>query len=156
VSIRAINRAWENSAAQGSDLLVLLALADFADERGKAWPSNATLARKARVCERQVRMSIAVLSDQLKEIDVSYNTGPHGVNEYHVLCFGDPDKFAPWNNLPGGKLFRGQTMSLNLPPIHQDPSGDWNRHWWLPPLTRRFLRKKMFWQKGRHIPATWP
>jgi hypothetical protein len=94
----------ENSTAKGSDLLVLIILADFADERGKAWPSNATLARKARIDERQVRRSIITLHDELKEIDVSYNTGPHGVNEYHVLCFGDPDKLSPRTLSPGDTM----------------------------------------------------
>lgn len=36
-------------------MLVLLALADFADDEGFAWPSQVTLGRKARVSERTVR-----------------------------------------------------------------------------------------------------
>ncbi len=103
MSIRAINRVWENSAAKEGDLLVLLALADFADEHGKAWPSIETLARKARLTTRQVYRSIARLHDELKEIDISSNTGPHGVNEYHVLCFGDPDKMSPLTLSQGDK-----------------------------------------------------
>jgi hypothetical protein len=90
MSIRALNRVFENSEATGSDLLVLIMLANFANEHGKAWPSNATLARMARIDERHVRRCIATLHDELKEIDVSYKTGTRGVNEYHVLCFNVP------------------------------------------------------------------
>ena len=40
---------------KGGDLLVLLAIADYADEDFRAWPSQKTLARKARMDERNVR-----------------------------------------------------------------------------------------------------
>jgi hypothetical protein len=112
MSIRALNRVFENSDATGSDLLVLIMLANFANEFGKAWPSNATLARMARVNEVTVRRSIITLHDGLKEIDVSYNTGPKGVNEYHVLCFDTPDKFHP------GAI---DTPPSNLHPVQDAP-----------------------------------
>lgn len=43
---------WEHSPHSGSDLLMLLAIADHANDQGKAWPSMPTLAKKCRVTKR--------------------------------------------------------------------------------------------------------
>jgi hypothetical protein len=49
-------RVWANSAAKGSALLLLLAVADHAHDDGSgAWPSVATLARKCRLDRRQIQ-----------------------------------------------------------------------------------------------------
>ena len=53
-----ISAVWERSKQHGGYLLVLLALADFADDQGCAWPSVATLSRKARLSERQTRRAL--------------------------------------------------------------------------------------------------
>ena len=96
MSIRAINRVWENSMATGADLLVMLALADFADEYGRSYPSTITLARKARVNERTAHRAVNRCHGELCELDVKYGTGPNGVNEYWVLCFdAPPGKMSP-------------------------------------------------------------
>lgn len=55
MSIEAMARVWKHSSAEGSALLVLLALADYADDHDRAWPSQATLAAKARMSDRNVR-----------------------------------------------------------------------------------------------------
>lgn len=39
MSIRVMSSVWANSKQSGNDLLVLLALADFADDRGVAFPA---------------------------------------------------------------------------------------------------------------------
>lgn len=45
---------WDKTPYEGGALLVLLALADWANDQGKCWPSVASIARKARLNERQV------------------------------------------------------------------------------------------------------
>lgn len=53
---------FEHSQSQGSARLVLLAIADRADEDGHdAWPSLAWLASKAKVSERTVRRALREL-----------------------------------------------------------------------------------------------
>lgn len=53
---------WKHSQAKGTDLLVLLALADNADEAsGHCWPSIAYLARKTRMHEDTVQRRLRVL-----------------------------------------------------------------------------------------------
>lgn len=44
--------------------LVMLALADFADEDGTCWPSQETIARRARMSDRNVRRHLAWLEAQ--------------------------------------------------------------------------------------------
>lgn len=48
-------RVWAHSQSTGGELLVMLALADFANDEGECWPYIATLAAKARLTERQVQ-----------------------------------------------------------------------------------------------------
>lgn len=54
MSIKALNWAWEQKL-EPSTKLVLLALADIADDDGKAWPSVATLSTKVHASQRNVR-----------------------------------------------------------------------------------------------------
>ena len=49
MSLEAIVWAWKQPIKDQGELLVLLALADYADEDGKCWPSHQTLMKKARI-----------------------------------------------------------------------------------------------------------
>lgn len=66
---------WDNSPAEGTELLLLLALADHASDDGAdAWPSVATLARKCRVHPRTVQRLLRKL-DAAGLISVEPNAG---------------------------------------------------------------------------------
>jgi hypothetical protein len=54
MSIRVMTSVWDNSPYEGGELLVLLALADWADDQGRCWPSVPAIAQKARLKERHV------------------------------------------------------------------------------------------------------
>jgi hypothetical protein len=45
---------WDHTPYEGGELLVLLALADWADDQGRCWPSVPAIAQKARLKERHV------------------------------------------------------------------------------------------------------
>jgi hypothetical protein len=53
MSIKVMSRVWEHATHKGGSLLLLLALADYADDRGICWPGLEALAEKARLTERQ-------------------------------------------------------------------------------------------------------
>ncbi len=55
MSIRAMSQVWHHAEVEGAELLVLLALADFAGDDGWCWPSMTTIAKKSRMTERGAR-----------------------------------------------------------------------------------------------------
>lgn len=55
MSIKVMSLVWEKSQAKGKELLLMLAIADFADDSGEAFPGVTRLARKCRVSASTVR-----------------------------------------------------------------------------------------------------
>jgi len=78
-----MDRVWEHSQQSSGALLVLLAIADFANDDGVAFPSIGTLARKARLSERQVQRVIGELV-AAQELDVTPGKGRAGSHLYRV------------------------------------------------------------------------
>jgi hypothetical protein len=65
VSIRITEEVWEHSEAEGTKRLVLLVLADNADdERRYAWPSVPRIARRVRRSERAVQRVLRELVEE--------------------------------------------------------------------------------------------
>lgn len=54
MSIAILAQIWENGPDSKSELLVLMALADFANGEGHCWPSLASIGKKARLKRRQL------------------------------------------------------------------------------------------------------
>lgn len=86
MSVKQIDRVWELSEHKGTDLLVLLALADFSNDEGVSWPSIETLARKTRVSERTIQRSITKCVNS-GELRVRAQQGPNGTNLYQLRLF---------------------------------------------------------------------
>ena len=63
MSIRMMTAVWDSTPYEGGELLVLLALADWADDQGRCWPSVPSIAQKARMKERQVYNILRKLRD---------------------------------------------------------------------------------------------
>jgi Helix-turn-helix domain len=87
MSIKVMSRVWEGSRQSGGALLVLLAIADFADDDGLAFPSIGTLARKARLSERQVQRVLAELA-AAGELVVRPGAGRQGAHLFRVTVGG--------------------------------------------------------------------
>lgn len=84
MSIKIMQQVWENAPASGGTLLVLLALADSADDRLRScFPGIESLAHKARLSERQVKRAIAELVEA-GVILVERNASPYKTNLYTV------------------------------------------------------------------------
>jgi hypothetical protein len=84
MSIFISSKVWEHSTATEATLLVHLAIAEFADEDGYAYPSIATLAQKTRVSERTVQRAIRWLRVS-GEIEIIAKAGMRGCNLYRVI-----------------------------------------------------------------------
>lgn len=63
MSIRVMSLVWESYPGGGSDLLALLALADWSDDSGQCYPSMTSIARKIRLDKRQAQRVIHRLID---------------------------------------------------------------------------------------------
>lgn len=74
---------WQHSKNGGNALLMMLAIADFADDRGYAYPSVNTLAAKCRVKPRAANYTLAQLQES-GELSVQYGKGPKGTNVYRI------------------------------------------------------------------------
>lgn len=93
MSIRVMTDVWDNGPEDRSELLVLLALADFADDHGRCWPSVETIGRKARMGERGVQKVLRRLEDA-GWITTQVNGGRSGVNFYFIH---NPEPCSPPN-----------------------------------------------------------
>lgn len=84
MSIRIMAQVWDGADLQGNKLLLLLALADHANEQGVCWPKVETLAEKARLSVRQTQRYLAELEDAgYIRRDTKGGRGNHAI--YHVL-----------------------------------------------------------------------
>lgn len=84
MSIKLISAVWENAPVDGQRLLVLLALADYANDDGYCWPSVPNLAAKARASDRWVQLTLRDLeSNGILEL-VSNGGGRHKPNLYRL------------------------------------------------------------------------
>ena len=97
-----MSTVWARSKQKGTALVIILALADFANDDGVCWPSVSTLARKARTGKRNVQYLLQRIV-QSGEISIQEGAGPNGVHLYtvdvgvqslHTPTEGDAKAFA--------------------------------------------------------------
>src|SRR5262245_3602617 len=83
MSIAVMSAIWKHSQHRGSARLVLLAIGDFADDHGQAFPSVETLAGKARVGETTVHRILRQLI-QSGELSITIGGGRKRCNLYSI------------------------------------------------------------------------
>ena len=116
MSVKWISHVWQSSPYRGERLLLHLALADFASDEGICWPSQSTLARKARCSVNWVRLSIAqMVRDDLIEIVEPAGAGRGKVGKYRLLGHA-----AKGHTDDGLRVAEGHTVSAVRP--HSDTS----------------------------------
>ena len=109
MSVAATNYVWYVSTVEGSDRLVLLALADFADEDGNCFGSWGKLCQKTRLCR-------ATIATSLKRLRAAGHLVM--VEKGHRKLAGDGAEASIWQ-IPGVS-----EMGLKLRPVQDlDPSG---------------------------------
>ncbi|MDF1853483.1 MAG: helix-turn-helix domain-containing protein [Verrucomicrobiales bacterium] len=97
MSIKIMSQVWETGPSKQSHLLVMLALADYANDEGTCWPSMASIAHKARITERGARKIVREL-EALGWLYIDTGGGRHGCNRYTV----NPEQGSPRNDVPPG------------------------------------------------------
>jgi len=102
MSIKVMSAVWDYSRASGTPLLVLLKLADWANDDGECWPSISTIAQKCRLKdERHVKRIIHdTLERELGEVIVipgggkSSSKGGLRSNRYRIVVHMPEDDAA--------------------------------------------------------------
>lgn len=84
MSVRCISQVLEKSAHAGTELLMLVVLADYSDDDGNSYPAVASLARKCRMTPRNANYILSALQES-GELRVLKNEGPKGVNRYRIM-----------------------------------------------------------------------
>jgi hypothetical protein len=84
MSVVASAAVWKNSRAKGNQLLVMLALADFARDDGHCWPSIDTVSKYARIGRRATQRAIRTLVEA-GELSIDEGGGRHKTNTYRIL-----------------------------------------------------------------------
>lgn len=64
MSVRIMAQVWDGYPGGGSDLLALLALADWSDDEGRCWPSIASIGKKTRLSRSQAQRVVHGLIDE--------------------------------------------------------------------------------------------
>jgi DNA-binding transcriptional ArsR family regulator len=101
MSVRAMAWAWRQQLS-GPEKLVLMALADHADEDGICWPGNAHIARKCNLSQRSVQRHIKNLIDNgyMTAHRRYRDTGGQTSNRYVLnvegvtICHGGDDRLT--------------------------------------------------------------
>ena len=117
MSIHIMALVWERAPYEGGTLLVLLALADWANEEGVTWPSMAQLAGKSRMQVRNVRYILRKLEEA--EMIHREQPGPQAARRRSIASISRPYRrsHSP-GNAPmrttqirqGNKTYRPLTM----------------------------------------------
>jgi hypothetical protein len=133
VSIKIMTWAFEQKIP-GNIKIVLLALADNANDEGYCWPSQETIARKASVSVRNLRRLLTQLEErELISISRRNDRDGHRASNGYYVGQALPD------NLAGGPtgqidtayrpLMSPQEPSLEPPKSNNAGEAEWERFW---------------------------
>jgi hypothetical protein len=83
MSNAALNAVWNRSKSEGTARLVLLSIADRADDKGRAFCGAKDLCQRTNAGRRTVFDALRELRE-LGELDVLADKGPRGCNRYQI------------------------------------------------------------------------
>lgn len=87
MSVRVLSRVWDGFPGGGTDLLTMLALADWSDDDGRCWPSVAAIAKKVRLQKRQTQYIVnRLVTDGFLSVDGNVHGGAPGeTRRYRII-----------------------------------------------------------------------
>jgi len=83
MSVEIMAEVWKQSKLEGTELLMLLAIADHSNDDRECWPSMTRLARKCRVSERQAQRLVKAIADQ-GELHIEVRPGRNHTNLFII------------------------------------------------------------------------
>ncbi|HEX8090334.1 MAG TPA: helix-turn-helix domain-containing protein [Blastocatellia bacterium] len=89
MSIEAMNRVWKQSRSKGSDLLLMLALANYANDKDFCWPGLDSLTERTRMSKRNTQRSLIRL-EEAGEIYRVKHFG-RGKRSFYIVAVGLED-----------------------------------------------------------------
>jgi len=122
MSVKVTTRVWANSRQSGGSLLVMLALADLANDEGECWPSIPVLAQKARLTDRQIWYLLPKL-EEAGEIRIKRSNGGRNRRNHYLVTVSENPENISVKNIQGNS-FSEICDTKTLKPI----SGALNRH----------------------------
>lgn len=86
MSIRVMTKVWECYSGGGSELLALLALADWSDDEGRCFPSISSIARKIRLKDRQAKRVVHHLISEgfVRVVGNEFGGAPGSSRQYRI------------------------------------------------------------------------
>ena len=128
MSIKIMSLVFESETLGATERLVLLALADHANDDGVCYPSTGRLCQRTGLKERAVQGHIKTLVAG-GYLTIEPNAGPRGANVFHIHM--TPAESAPPQNLRPRRKQQYPPQKTTVPPAesadepsnnHQEPS----------------------------------
>lgn len=116
MSVKATTWAWEQDVNM-AEQLTLLALADFADEKGVCWPSKELLMQRSKLSRRGLMSCLKRLADAgLISVQQWHRENGSSTSNYYQLCMpeGRGQEMPPRRERGRGQL---------LPPSRKEAGG---------------------------------
>lgn len=119
MSIRVMSDIWDNGPKDKSEILILLALADYSNDAGECWPAMASIALKARMSERGAQKIVARLIET-GWLEVEIGGGRRNCNLYRIK---NPELGSPRTTFtPNVVTETPNTVPKNPEPRSPEPS----------------------------------
>jgi hypothetical protein len=123
MSIAVMSKVWKDAPQTGTELLVLLALADWADDRGTCWVKIVNLAKKARISERSAQYAVKqfMTDGTLEMIQESVRTQPtvYRISSKYTGFVESTDRGADFARSEAGVQPLREEMSQIAPPYKE-------------------------------------
>lgn len=125
MSVKIMSQVWEDEGIGPTDRLILLSLADHANDEGVCYPSVARLVRRTGLSERAVQTAIRRL-EEAGRLKIERGSGPKGCNVFTVCtpaADAPPQQMHPAADAPTPRSSCGEPPQ-ELHPNRQEPSGN--------------------------------
>ncbi|MBY7931801.1 helix-turn-helix domain-containing protein [Vibrio fluvialis] len=146
MSVKVMSYVWDIPLFKGSDKLVMLCLADHADDRGLCWPSIDTIARKSGVSPTTVKATLKKLEsagwiakkNQFKKADTGRLVRSNNQYQLPVLLLrktADEQTDFEQSNFVCSKLEHSKFEQTKEPEgVGQIPPGGWSDSGYKPSI----------------------